>query len=361
MTDVVTAHRPGSRTEVRTAASSPSREFGPDDELESYRREMTGYCYRMLGSWHEAEDAVQETFLRAWRSFDRLEGRAALRSWLYRIATNVCMTMLDGRRRRAMPMDFGSASPSNAALGVPLSDGAWIQPIADSRALSADDPSELAVARDTIRLAFIAALQNLPPRQRAVLILRDVLRWKAAEVASLLDASVVSVNGLLRRARATIASRDLTVSAPAQPSEQEQELLARYVEAFERFDIDTLVSLLRDDAVFSMPPHTLWLKGRSAVRDWLLANACRHALFVPVEANGSAAFAVYKPTSDGGLEASSVQVLELSPSGISAVHTFLDPSLFDLFDLPSTLSGRPSEPRPGAHHSTPSSTHAATS
>jgi RNA polymerase sigma-70 factor (ECF subfamily) len=248
-----------------------------------------------------------------------------------------------------MPMDLESPSPSNAALGVPLTDGGWIQPIADSRALSPVDPSELAVGRDTIRLAFIAALQHLPPRQRAVLILRDVLRWKAAEVAPLLDVSVVSVNGLLRRARATIASRDLTVSAPAQPSEQEKDLLARYVDAFERFDMDTLVSLLRDDAILSMPPYTLWLQGRSAVGDWLLANACRDALLVPVEANGSAAFGMYKPTSHGGLEASSIQVLDLSSSGIAAIHTFLDPSLIDLFDLPPTLPGRPRERRPEAH------------
>jgi RNA polymerase sigma-70 factor (ECF subfamily) len=324
---------------VPDAVANPD---GLEVELARYRREMTGYCYRLLGSTHEAEDAVQETFLRAWRGFDRFEGRAALRSWLYRIATNVCMTMLDGRRRRAMPMDLEAPAASNARLGVPLTDGAWIQPIADSRALSHDDPSELAVARDTIRLAFIAALQHLPPRQRAVLILRDVLRWRAAEVAPLLDTSVVSVNGLLRRARATIASHDLTVPARAQRSEREQQLLDRYVDAFERLDIETLVSLLREDAIFSMPPYTLWLQGPSAIGDWLLANACRNTLFVPVEANGSAAFGVYKPSSGGGYEAYGIQVLDLSPWRIGSIHTFLDPSLFDLFDLPLALSERPS-------------------
>jgi RNA polymerase sigma-70 factor (ECF subfamily) len=348
MTDVVASDRPGSVGELRTPVPRPSIGFGLDRELESYRRELTGFCYRMLGSPHEAEDAVQDTFLRAWRSFDTFDGRAPLRSWLYRIATNVCMTMLDGRRRRALPMDLGSSSSPTATLGVPLVDSVWIQPIADDRVLGAGDPAELAVARETIRLAFVAALQHLPPRQRAVLILRDVLRWKSVEVAGLLDASVVSVNGLLRRARATLASRDLTASVAAPASERDRELLARYVDAFERFDVDALVSLLRDDAVLSMPPYSLWLQGRAAARDWLLANAstCGDVLLVPVAANGSAAFAVYKPAGRAGLGAYSLQVLEVSQSGISAIHTFLDPGLFELFDLAPAL---PQRPRTRAH------------
>jgi RNA polymerase sigma-70 factor (ECF subfamily) len=348
MTDVAAPDRPGSGAELRNSTSRLSTGFGLDRELETHRRELTGFCYRMLGSPFEAEDAVQDTFLRAWRSFDTFDGRAPLRSWLYRIATNVCLTMLDGRRRRALPMDLESPSPSSATLDAPLADSTWIQPMPDSRALGHGDPAELAVARETIRLAFVAALQHLPPRQRAVLILRDVLRWKSVEIAGLLDASVVSVNGLLRRARATLASRELTTSDLAQPAEQDRELLTRYVDAFERLDIDTLVSLLRDDAVLSMPPYSLWLQGRSDFRDWLLANACLDAVLVPVAANGSAAFAIYKPTGGGRREAYGVQVLDLSPSGISAVHTFLEPSLFELFDLPPALSERPSEPRSGA-------------
>jgi RNA polymerase sigma-70 factor (ECF subfamily) len=349
-TDLAAPDRRTSLVELRTPEFSPSAKLDLDSALEDYRRELAGYCYRMLGSPHEAEDAVQDTLLRAWRSLETFEGRAALRSWLYRIATNVCLTMLDGRRRRALPMDLQSASPPVATLGVALGDNAWIQPIPDGLALRSDgDPADVVVARETIRLAFIAALQQLPPRQRAVLILRDVLRWRAAEVAELLDTTVASVNGLLRRARAALASRDLTAPGPLQRTQRDQELLARYVEAFERLDIDNLVSLLRDDAVFSMPPFALWLQGRSSIHDWLLASDCRDALLLAVEANGSPAFGVYKPAdSRPGLEAFSIQVLELSATGIAAIHSFLDPSLFELFDLPLTLPERPGQPHRGA-------------
>ncbi|HEX9546847.1 MAG TPA: sigma-70 family RNA polymerase sigma factor [Acidimicrobiales bacterium] len=315
-------------------------ELGLDRALEQYRRELTGYCYRMLGSSHEAEDAVQETLVRAWRGFDAFEGRASLRSWLYRIATNVCTTMLDGRRRRALPMDLEASSSPGGAFGVPLTESAWIQPIPDRLLLRLEgDPAEAAVAHDTIRLAFVAALQHLPARQRAVLILRDVLKWKAAEVAELLETTVVSVNGLLRRARATLASTDLSEPPPARRTPQEEELLARYVEAFERLDTDVLVALLRDDAVFSMPPYTFWLQGRRAIGEWVAAGICKDAVLVPVEANGSPAFGVYKPSGpNGGFEAFGIQVLELSDSGIAAIHNFLDPTLLPLFDLPPTLT-----------------------
>src|SRR3954471_10995641 len=211
-----------------------------EQELESHRRGLTGYCYRMLGSGAEAEDAVQETMVRAWRAADRLQERAALKSWLYRIASNVCFDMLDGSKRRAQPMDMGPASPADAPLGSPEHD--WIQPIADSQVLSEEsDPAELADSRETLRLAFVAALQNLPPRQRAVLVLRDVLRWQASEVAELLDTSVASVNSTLQRARATLDAREITVGDSPDPiDEDDRTLLSRYVDAFEQFDIDGL-------------------------------------------------------------------------------------------------------------------------
>jgi RNA polymerase sigma-70 factor (ECF subfamily) len=308
-----------------------------DRSFEEYRRELTAYSYRMLGSPHEAEDAVQETFLRAWRSFDGFEGRAALRSWLYKITTNVCLTMLDGRRRRALPMDIGPfASPTSARLGAPLGENIWVRPIPDRLAVDPHaDPAELAASRETIRLAFIAALQHLPPRQRAVLILRDVLQWKAIEVADLLGATVVSVNGLLRRARRTVASADLSVGAATEAG-PDADLLARYVEAFERFDIDALVTLLREDAIFSMPPFSLWLRGPDSIAAWLVTSPCANALLVPIAANASPAFAVYKPAASGNYDAYAIQVLECADSHIAAIHTYLDPSLFEEFDLPAT-------------------------
>jgi RNA polymerase sigma-70 factor, ECF subfamily len=293
----------------------------------------------MLGSPHEAEDAVQETFLRAWRSVDRLDELSAPRPWLYKIATNVCLTMLDGRKRRALPMDLGSsATQPFPGRGAPLTEAAWIQPMPDRVAVSLDgDPANVALSRETIRLAFVAALQHLPPRQRAVLILRDVLQWRAAEVADLLEATVVSVNGLLRRARATLASADLTTSGRPEPSGKETALLARYVTAFERSDIETLVTLLHDDAVFSMPPFALWLEGPAVIGDWLLANPCSDTRLVPVEANGSPAFGVYKLDAAGREVAYAIQVLECSDGRIGAIHTFLDPGLFGSFELPTAI------------------------
>jgi RNA polymerase sigma-70 factor (ECF subfamily) len=318
---------------------SVAAEVPLDRQLETYRRELTAYCYRMLGSSDDAQDAVQDTLLRAWRAFETLEGRAALRSWLYKIATNVCLTMLDSRRRRALPMDLESPSPASARLGAQLAEEVWIRPIADSTVIDpAGDPADVAMSRETMRLAFIAALQHLPPRQRAVLILRDVLRWQAAEVADLLDATVVSVNGLLRRARMTLASRDVTATQPAPRSPRDQDLLARYVEAFERLDIDTLVALLRHDAVFSMPPYALWLEGIDSIRQWMLVNACLSKRLVPLEVNGSAGFALYEEAEPGGVfTAFGIQVLERSEDRIAAIHTFLEPQLFPSFGLPKEL------------------------
>ncbi len=312
--------------------------------LEEHRAELTAYCYRMLGSAFEAEDAVQETLLRAWRSFDRFEGRAELRSWLYRIATNVCLDMLKGRQRRARPMDLGPAQTADTPLPDALPEETWIQPIPDGRVLPSDgDPAELAVARDTIRLAFVAALQHLPPRQRAVLILREVLRWKASEVAELLDTSVASVNSALQRARSALAARNVTTSEPVGPMDEAQRaLLARYVDAFERYDLDALTSLLHEEATWSMPPYDLWLQTHEDMRNWCLGPGigCRGSRLIATVANGSPAFAQYKPSPRGGYDPWSLQVLEISAGQIVGITFFLDTaSLFPLFGLPARLEG----------------------
>jgi RNA polymerase sigma-70 factor, ECF subfamily len=303
-------------------------------ELEQHRRELTAYCYRMLASPFEAEDAVQETLIRAWRSLDRFEGRAALRSWLYRIATNVCLDMLNGRERRARPMALGPAhEPIVENLHTP--DVPWLQPAPDSLVA---DPAELAVSRETIRLAFVAALQHLPPRQRAVLILCEVFHWKAAEVAELLDTSVASVNSALQRARATLAATDVAAAPPAEVDEQ---LLARYVAAFESYDIDALTSLIQEDATQSMPPFDLWLRGRDDILTWWFGPGigCRGSRLVPtVAANGSPAYGQYKPSPDGGYEPWALQVLELSAGRVVEFGFFLDTeTLFPLFGLPARL------------------------
>jgi RNA polymerase sigma-70 factor, ECF subfamily len=316
-------------------ATHRSREL--ELQLEGHRAELTAYCYRMLGSAFEAEDAVQETLLRAWRSLDRFEGRAALRSWLYRIATNVCLDMLNGRQRRARPMDLGPAQSADTPLPDALPETTWIQPVPDDRVLpDRGDPADLAVARDTIRLAFIAALQHLPPRQRAVLILREVLRWKASEVAELLDTTVPSVNSALQRARSTLAARDVS-AGPSEPMDEAQRtLLARYVDAFERYDLDSLTSLLHEDATWSMPPYDLWLQTHADIVKWCLGPGigCRGSRLVPTVANGSPAFGQYKP-GPGGYEPWSLQVLEISGGRITGITFFLDTAtLFPLFGLP---------------------------
>jgi RNA polymerase sigma-70 factor, ECF subfamily len=320
-------------------ATQGSREL--ELQLEGHRAELTAYCYRMLGSAFEAEDAVQETLLRAWRSFDRFEGRAALRSWLYRIATNVCLDMLNGRQRRARPMDLGPAQTADTPLPDALPEATWIQPVPDDRVLPATgDPADLAVARDTIRLAFIAALQHLPPRQRAVLILREVLRWKASEVAELLDTTVPSVNSALQRARSTLAASDVTAGPPEPMDDAQRTLLARYVEAFERYDLDSLTSLLHEDATWSMPPYELWLQTHADIVKWCLGPGigCRGSRLIPTVANGSPAFGQYKPSPGGGYEPWSLQVLEISDRRITGITFFLDTaSLFPLFGLAPSL------------------------
>ena len=310
------------------------------DELETYRRELTAYCYRMLGSGFEAEDAVQEAMVRAWRNIDNFEGRSSLRSWLYRIATNVCLDMLQGPQRRARPMDLGPSSPADTALPAGLPENTWIQPVLNARVLPEDgDPADLAESRETIRLAFVAALQHLPPKQRAVLILREVLRWQASEVAELLETSVASVNSALQRARAALESVDLDAMKPLQFDEQQEELLARYVDAFERYDITSLVELLHDDASFTMPPFALWLEGPVEIGHWYLGqgSGCRGSRLVATSANGCPAFASYKPADGGGWEPFNIHIVEVSDGRISGLHHFLYPELFADFGLPLRL------------------------
>ncbi|MEU0602784.1 sigma-70 family RNA polymerase sigma factor [Streptomyces sp. NPDC006393] len=318
-----------------------------DAELEKYRVELTGYCYRMLGSSFEAEDAVQDTLVRAWRSHDRFEGRSSLRSWLYRIATNVCLDMLSAGNKRARPMDLTESTPLARAALAPRPDNTWLEPMPDGRVLPAvEDPAEAAVAKESVRLAFMAALQQLPAKQRAVLILREVLAWKASEVAELLGTTVASVNSALQRARATLAEREDTgaraeVSDPL--DEEQQKLLERYVKAFEGYDMTALTALLHEDAVMTMPPFDLWLTGSADITGFMttLGAACAGSRLLPVRANGLPGFAQYKPDPEkGGFTPWAVQVLEISDGRILGFHCFLDTQRwFPLFGLPLRLEG----------------------
>jgi RNA polymerase sigma-70 factor (ECF subfamily) len=302
------------------------------DQLEQYRRELTGYCYRMLGSAFEAEDAVQETMLRAWRSLDRFEGRSALKSWLYRIATNVCFDALAGREKRARPMDLGPAQEPLFENLAELPEVTWITPLAT--------PDELAEQRDTLRLAFVAALQHLPPKQRAALVLCEALKWQASEAAELLETSVASVNSALQRARATLATADTT--APAELDDETRALLDRYVAAFEAYDIDRLTDLLHEDAVQSMPPYTLWLRGRDDIFTWWFGPGigCKGSKLVPVGlANGMPAWGQFKPSPEGGYEPWALIVPDVSEGRIVELTFFLDTvRLFPLFGLPERLA-----------------------
>jgi RNA polymerase sigma-70 factor (ECF subfamily) len=336
--DPMTEAAPTKETDRRPPAPG-SREL--ELTLEGHRTELTAYAYRMLGSAFEAEDAVQETMLRAWRSVEGFEGRAALRTWLYRILTNVCLDMLSGRQRRARPVDLGPARTADAPLGEALPEEAWIEPIPDGRVLPASaDPAEVTESRESIRLAFVAALQHLPPRQRAVLILREVLGWKAAEVAELLDTTIPSVNSALQRARSGLAARGVTGEGPSEPvDEGQRELLARYVDAFERYDMNALTALLREDATWSMPPYELWLRSHLDIRRWCLGPGigCKDSRLLPTAANGSPAFGQYKPSASGR-EPWSLQVLEVSGDRITGITFFLDTERwFPLFGLPTRL------------------------
>ena len=302
------------------------------DALEQYRRELTGYCYRMLGSAFDAEDAVQETMVRAWRSLERFEGRSALKSWLYRIATNVCFDALAGRERRARPMDLGPAQEPLFENLAELPEVTWITPL--------PTPDELAEQRESLRLAFVAALQHLPPKQRAALILCEVLKWQASEAAELLETSVASVNSALQRARATLATAD--IAAPGELDEEARGLLERYVSAFEAYDIDRLTELLHEDAVQSMPPYSLWLQGRDDIFTWWFGPGigCKGSRLVPVGlVNGMPAWGQYKPAPEGGYEPWSVIVPEVSAGRIVELTFFLDTQrLFPFFGLPDHLA-----------------------
>ena len=315
-----------------TTATAPAE---LERSFEELRSELTGYAYRMLGSPFEAEDAVQETFIRAWRAYEGFEGRSSLRSWLYRIATNVCLDMLNGRERRARPMDLGpSQEPIEANLNT-MPEATWIQP--------APDPAVVTEEHETTRLAIVAALQHLPPRQRAVLILCEVLRWRASEVAELLEASVASVNSALQRARATLEASNLNVAdAPRSVDEADEELLARYVEAFEQYDLEALTALIHEDAVQSMPPFDMWLSGRDDIFAWWWGPGigCEGSRVIPtVAANGAPAFGQYKPSESGsGFDPWALQVLEVQDGKIVELTFFLDTeTLFPLFGLPDRL------------------------
>ncbi|MFJ8442747.1 sigma-70 family RNA polymerase sigma factor [Kitasatospora griseola] len=318
---------------------------GVAEQLEPFRRELTAYCYRMLGSAFEAEDAVQETMVRAWSKFDGFEGRAALRTWLYRIATNVCLDMGPAAQRRARPMDLTSPCSAGSPDLTQLEENIWVGPVPDGRVL-AGDPAEVALGRESIRMAFVSALQKLPARQRAVLILREVLAWSAAETAELLETSVASVNSALQRARATLADSGAAAGDTFEPLDEAQRaLLARYVQAFESFDIEGLKRLLHEDAVLNMPPFRMWLQGIAELEVWWRGpgRGCVNSRLLPVEANGSPAFAQYRSAEDGnGWTPWGITVLEVTDGRISMITNHMDVDrLFPLWGLPMRLTEDP--------------------
>ncbi|MFE2879312.1 sigma-70 family RNA polymerase sigma factor [Streptomyces roseus] len=325
-----------------------------DAAMDRYRVELTGYCYRMLGSSFDAEDAVQDTYVRAWRSFDKFEGRSSLRSWLYRIATNVCLDLLSAGRKRARPMDLSAPQHQSSAVLNERPEVTWLEPVPDGRVLpQTADPAEMALAKESVRLAFVAALQHLPAKQRAVLILREVLAWKADEVATLLDTTVASVNSALQRARATLAATRTRESESADPLDAEQvKLLEQYLSAFEAYDISRLTALLHEDAVLSMPPFDLWLQGHEDIAAWHLNQGigCKGSRLVATTANGMPAFGQYRPREDGapGWTPWALQVLEISDGRITGLNAFLDTARwFPLFGLPEQLE-EPGEVQQGA-------------
>lgn len=315
-----------------------------------FRRELLAHCYRMLGSVHDAEDLVQETYLRAWRHYEAFEGRSSLRTWLYRIATNACLTALEGRDRRPLPSGLaGPIEDPDRAMPQPLSEVPWLLPAPDVMfGASPTDPAAIVVSRQSMRLALVAALQHLPPKQCAVLILRDVLQWRASEVAELLGTTTAAVNSALQRARSQLAQ-----VAPAEDeifdSPGRRVLLDRYVAAVENADTAAMLDLLTEDAIWEMPPFPIWLVGRQNIGQFVTAHcpaAPGDSLLVATSANGQPAYGGYLRDEFGNYHAQSLKVLTVTAAGISRVVAYHDPSLFALFDLPATFSQRD---RPATH------------
>ncbi|MHA7209133.1 sigma-70 family RNA polymerase sigma factor [Arthrobacter sp. MDT1-65] len=311
--------------------------------LEASRRELTGYCYRMLGAASEAEDAVQETMIKAWSKRESFAGQSSLRTWLFRIAHNVCIDMLRSPQRRARPMDLGpSTRTAEAVLGAPRTESVFVQPIPDARVIDlSGDPAVVAEARDTVRLAFVAALQHLPALQRSALILCEVLRWSAAEVAALLEVTPASVNSALQRARRTMAAYEPAAPMPLEDPAHKA-LLAKYLAAFESYDMDVLVSLLRDDVVLSMPPFDLWLSGPADVIAWFVGkgSVCENGRLLPLDVNGAGGFANYHFVEPGLWEPWAIQVIETDGERIVGHHNFLYPEMFGAFGLPPVIDER---------------------
>ncbi|WDF33292.1 sigma-70 family RNA polymerase sigma factor [Arthrobacter agilis] len=333
-----------------TAASQQATTMptGPDGTpfeqlLESSRRDLTGYCYRMLGASSEAEDAVQETMIKAWSARDSFAGQSSLRTWLFRIAHNVCVNMVRSPQRRARPMDLGASTrTADAVLGAPLPENAFVQPIPDQRVIdTSGDPAAVAEARDSIRLAFVAALQHLPPLQRSALILCEVLKWSAAEVATLLEVTPASINSALQRARKTMSSHRAAASMPLEDPAH-RHLLNQYLRAFEAYDMNLLVSLLRDDVVLSMPPFGLWLSGPDDVIAWFVGkgSVCENGRLIPLDVNGAGGFANYHFVEPGLWKPWAIQVIETDGGRIIGHHNFLYPELFESFGLPTVIDER---------------------
>lgn len=325
--------------------ADPVRPVSKDDFLadaQRYRRELLAHCYRMTGSLHDAEDLVQETYLRAWKAYDNFEGKSSIRTWLYRIATNTSLTSLDGRKRRPLPAGLGApASDPNGDI-TEHREITWLEPLPDAPHEDPSDPSVIAESRESVRLAFVAALQHLSPRQRAVLVLREVLQWKAAEVGTAIGASTAAVNSLLQRARAQLdavqPSQDDTVDAPESP--EAQELLAKYIDAFETYDMAKLVELFTADAVFEMPPFDGWYQGPENIvalsKKHCPAEGPGDMRFTPVIANGQPAAALYMLNRENGRhEEFQLHVLATRADGIAHVVAFhADGTLFEKFGLP---------------------------
>jgi len=311
--------------------------------VEPLRVELTAHCYRMMGSVHEAEDLVQETYLRAWKAFDKFEQRSSVRTWMYRIATNVCLTALDGRQRRPMPTGLGQPATDPHAALTARTEINWLEPLPDAVVWGkpTEDPAAEVVGRETVRLAFVAALQHLTPPQRAILILRDVLAWQASEVAELLDLSTAAVNSSLQRARAQMEKLDPNQAAEPIDDEHAEQLLKDYVDAFEAYDVHRIVELLTEDATWEMPPYEGWYQGAEAigelVRTHCPAKKAGDQVMVRVSANGRPAFALYMIHPDGSHRAFQIQVPTVTADGVSHVACFFDTDLFARFGLPDTL------------------------